>query len=148
MVNNIVIEPSEPHDLKAKAAKMLKILLNGEVVSRRNCHIHGIADFNDSIHSIGSHIRNKLYIPLISSRQPPDKRVVSYLMSRDEINRYNDPSKREIQKQEMIQEVGVKRKSRLLKICRALIDGELQKPEKHQDQFFLENFNLNSSLFK
>src|ERR1700722_6920517 len=101
MAKNIVLEPYQPSNLKSKAAKMLEFLLNGKEISRKNCHIHGVSDQNDSIHSIGSYIRNILHVPLISNRQFPDRRVVHYLMASEEIIRYYNPHQRELQKAEM-----------------------------------------------
>lgn len=135
MAKNHVIDPHEPHDLKSKAFKMLKELLVRTCISRKNCDEHKISEKNDSIHSIASYIRNKFFVPLLSTRQPPDKRIVHYEIAPEEITRYNDPNQREIQIAEMKTEIDHKRKSKLLKLVKKMVEGEYQK--KSPDNQFL-----------
>lgn len=127
MAKNITCDPAPPHDMESKAKKMLEALLCGQHVNRKNCHSFGIADQNDSIHSVASNLRHKKQIPLITDRNNQDRGVATYYMDANEIKRYHAPDQREQQKYEMRYEIDIKRKSMIVKRIKKMLELEYQK---------------------
>ena len=134
MVKNITSKTRPPQDIESKANKMLEALLRGQHISRKNCELYGIANANDSIHSIASNIRNKKLIPVITNREGCD--IGTYYIAEDEIKRFNSLDLREQQKSEMRNEIEMKRKSILVKRIKKILELEYQK--KSPDIRFLD----------
>jgi hypothetical protein len=133
MAENITCEPVIPHDIESKARKMLKALLQGQRINRKNCDLFCIADRNDSIHSIASYLRHKKLIPLITDRK--GRGTGTYYMNETEIKRYKSPEGRKDQIIEMLQGNDSKRKFEILKQVKKMVDFEYRR--KLPDKKFL-----------
>lgn len=66
--------------------KMLDALLKGARVSRLNCHLHGIAPENSSVHSMASDLQNSKYIPIRTKREGS---IAEYSMSPSAIRAFS-----------------------------------------------------------
>lgn len=126
MAKNITSKSRPPYDIKSKANKLLSVLLNGNSVNRKNCSQFGIDEKNSSIHSIASHLRHSQLIPIMSPRE--EHGIANYSIDVEEIRRFKSPHLREIQKQEMRDEIESKRKMRLLNAVRKMVEKEQEKP--------------------
>lgn len=97
--------------LKSQAQAMLKALLEGEKVSRLNCHEHSIAPENSSIHSVASELLNARYIPVRSERGKGKVSVYSLSPSA----RHDYTHNRQAQKESTRRMVFANRAARMLK---------------------------------
>ena len=93
--------------MEAKATRGLEHMLKGGVVNRATLAEIGVADKNDSAHTMMSGLRNYRYIPIISRRT--DDGTCDYCMAPEEIKRYNNPDLRQQQREEMKTHVEEKR---------------------------------------
>lgn len=125
MAKNITSESRPPNDIESKANKLLSVLLDGNSVNRKNCYQFGIDEKNASIHSLASHLRHNQLIPIVSPREKHG--IANYSIDVEEIKRFKSPHLREIQKQEMRDEIELNRKMRLLNAARKMVEKELQK---------------------
>lgn len=126
MAKNIISESRPPNDIESKANKLLSVLLNGNSVNRKNCFQFGIDEKNASIHSLASHLRHNKLIPILSPRE--EHGIANYSIDVEEIRRFKSPHLREIQKQEMRDEIESKRKKRLLNAIMKMVENEQKRP--------------------
>jgi hypothetical protein len=108
---NEVCESIKPKKAETKATKCLNVLLGGGVINRKSLGELGIAAFNDSAHSLISILRNERFIPIESIRQSDG--TVDYMMLSQEIVRYNNPTLRQQQREEMKNIVEAKRQAKI-----------------------------------
>lgn len=112
--------PRKPEKAEAQATRCLSVLLKGGAINRKTLDKLKIGEYNGSAHSLISLLRNTRYIPINSYRVKNE--TCDYLMSQEEIMRYNDPILRSQQREEMKRQVVDKRARKACKQFLTLLD--------------------------